>query len=95
MLMNKCFQELVINLSNDNLTLLTALLCDQNPQSWKNNKQLLISVSPRLTLEMAITQTSPIEKNEIPDPNVIYKALKYAVCLKEQNQPPLKIASNY
>ena len=88
--MNGKLQKLITNLPKDNTLVLTVLLSDQNLESWDKNKQMTICGTPKLSLQMAISQVIACELSTIPSPKQILKALNYANSLSIQ-EPPEKL----
>ena len=78
--MSDQYQELISAFSGSHNTLLTSLLCTENPTSWEDCKHLIVCPIPLLTLEMAINRVCAKgrKKHEIPTPEMIRKALTYA-----------------
>ncbi len=82
--MNDKHQKLTSRLFGKQNLILTSLLSDQDTCSWQDNKHLIISHTPYLTLEMAVNRTCQRAKHSTPTPSQIYAALEYAKAKQTQ-----------
>jgi len=77
--MNNKLQELMNFLSANQSLTLTSILSVTDAAAWEQTKHIILSTTPFLTLEMAVNRVSNDRKrNSIPEPQLIYDAIKYA-----------------
>lgn len=76
--MEKLYQDLIATLSGQQNLILTSLLSATDQDSWEENKHIIVSHAPFLTLEMAVNRITQRKQNSIPSPNEIFQALEYA-----------------
>jgi len=83
--MNNRLQELMSFLSTNQGLTLTSILSVTDATAWKQTKHVILSTTPFLTLEMAVNRVSNNRKrNSIPEPQLIYEAIKYASLKRKQ-----------
>lgn len=95
--MDKMYQDLVSELSGKQPLVLTSLLSGMDHDSWEQNKHIIVSHMPFLTLEMAVNRICHRKQHSIPSPAQIYQALQYARSKQlqhEETQSPFAIKKN-
>lgn len=76
--MSSNIQSLISEISLQNINLLTAMLSPNDFDSWAQNKHVIISHAPFLTLAMSVNRVEERLADEIPEPGTIRNAIIYA-----------------
>jgi len=83
--MSQKLQKFINHLSKSNGLTLTSILSVADENSWEQNRHVILSTTPFLTLEMAVNRISNNRKrSSIPEPRLIHEAIEYVMEKRSQ-----------